>query len=225
MDAVSEGTKPLGCYSAMLDGFWGSDSEREFVREPLKSGLTVVVSPIDVKATGINIFVLRNPDSLSRVRALIPILESRTRHGSSDPLEELTSNLLGYSPDEIRKWAELQHWRNAAWSSPTLYLFVPKPLRPLFESVGQRCIPPNLDSDGLRLFRPVNRDLRTNAYELLPDQMDLARFSLRTRHVTELLSEVDGTTPPVIEYRIPDPVLLNKALVSTIQFLSAGGWS
>jgi hypothetical protein len=172
----------------------------------------------------ISMFVSR-PEELWRVPAYMAVWDTAFVDGRwSDASENLVSHLLGYTASERKHHIDRGREYQPAWTAGTAFALLTSTQRAVVGSVGRRCFGPAETLDGLVLF-VGSGVLRRDAFSRVPEGMTLARVGIEMATFRELFPS--RRPAPRLWERTLDAAsatILNRGLVSNVQFLTRSGW-
>jgi hypothetical protein len=225
--AVSTGIKPLAKYTFLRTQIERYDDSYSRLMTAADAQGLIVVHDEDNETGTVLALVVRTED-LWRAQAYAFFWNKtvRANRGWCGHLEILSSQLLGYTEEQIKEWMEFWEWSNASWQGKTVYLL-------LTQSQARdvaRCAHAHLPSTGgpLCLFWyrghvVMKRDASTH----LSDGGVIARAAIARETFEQLIRPRDKSHQSnlvLLDIGVEVIEKVNRALCSKIQVLQSKSW-
>lgn len=231
LDAVASRRKAMECVTwAVADIQECYEDQIDFQAMAAARKLTVVQMPDDVTshAPFVRVYALY-PENLWRATAHVALLTVyRKDLRWSNEAEDLQSYLFGYTEDERRVWHAYNDWRQLGWNGLSIYFLMNRHSRERIQALASRCIDPALADQGIVAAFPLsNMAVKKDGVAWLPADTFLARATVRHAFLHTLYGPPDSRPQTTVQSRVLTGELIdeiNRALVSSLQFLTADGW-
>jgi hypothetical protein len=229
MNSVRDGNKALAS-TEYLKGKVTTD--QQFQREvalAVESGLEVITLARESSSRSIHIYFCRRHESW-RAYAHNSLARLLQYYDDSDALEELQSELLGYTPEETKMWLKENHAAYASWNGVTMYCILPTTYLPQLSDLGFRCLSREaLLPKRTFFYHPDGLVVSADAWRRVVDGDCVVRFSLCRTDVAKICSDFDSYgTPDTVAFGTIDISQvrdINRVLKSKVEVLTENGWS